>query len=96
MGKVIIFSILSLFFISCGKDGQFVANKEVVYTIKPANPEQYEYEFRVDGCTTGIQKFDTFLKACEGLKDSELNNECAEASREDLFTKSICPGQFKS
>lgn len=94
MEKLLLKLILITLFVSCGKDGAFVTDKKIIYTVKPATAEKYEYELRIDGCTTEIQTFDTFLEVCQGLKDEELNNSCAQDGREELFEKSACPGDF--
>lgn len=80
---------------SCGKDGSFVpTQQETIYKVEPAKQEGYSYEFTKRKCTTGKQEFETFIKACNGLKNESLNNECAAESREELFETSQCPGNF--
>jgi hypothetical protein len=93
--KIILTLVTILMFVSCGKDGSFIpTQQETIYKVEPATQEGYSYEFTKRKCTTGKQEFDTFLTACSGLKDEVLNNECAEESREELFMKSECPGNF--
>ena len=64
------------------------------YAIEPAVEEDYTYEFTTYKCTTGEQAFETLTEACEGLKDSELNNDCAESQRQELFESAQCSGSF--
>lgn len=89
---------LIIIFSSCGKDHnplKAVTKQDVQYRVEPALNEAYSYEFTTLKCTTGEQSFNTFLKACNGLKDDEKNNSCAEAKREQLFISEECPGSFK-
>lgn len=82
-------------FISCGKDGSLIPQREeTIYKVEPAETEDYTYEFAKRKCTTGKHSFDTFVKACEGLKDTAKNNDCAEEEREELFQTANCPGTF--
>ncbi|MAX66161.1 MAG: hypothetical protein CME66_04425, partial [Halobacteriovoraceae bacterium] len=73
--KYIAFFIMIFSFISCGKDGRFIANsqQEVIYKVEPAAEEKYEYEFFLQDCSTGIQRFDSFIDACNGLTDEQRN-----------------------
>lgn len=90
------YAILLILFISCGKNLETVnqRGKEVVLNIDPAQAEDYSYEFSTLKCTTGIQSFDTFVAACNGLKDDALNDNCAQAKRQQLFESENCPGSF--
>lgn len=94
--KYIAFFIMIFSFISCGKDGRFIANsqQEVIYKVEPAAEEKYEYEFFLQDCSTGIQRFDSFIDACNGLTDEQRNKSCAREERRDLFINSECPGSF--
>lgn len=84
--------------ISCGQVPETVSYRgvEVVYHEEPATAEDYSYEFSTLKCTTGVQSFDTFIKACEGLKNHKLNNDCAKSKRENLFLSEQCPGSFET
>lgn len=77
--------------ISCGKDAQLPGQRseKIVYTA-PAEHEPYSYEFVTKTCTTGIKTYSTFIKACEGLMNEKVNNDCAFEQRSDLYTKSGC------
>ena len=82
--------------VSCGKDS-FInpyGTQQTVYKVEPAATEDYSYEFGDQVCSTGKQSFITFKQACDGLKDEQLNNECAGEQRAELFTISSCPGSF--
>ncbi|MFT6630715.1 MAG: hypothetical protein ACJAS4_000657 [Bacteriovoracaceae bacterium] len=93
--KIIVSIIALLIFISCGKDGTFIpTQQETIYKVEPATQEGYSYEFTKRDCTTGKQDFETFVMACNGLKDESLNSECAIENREELFITSQCPGSF--
>jgi hypothetical protein len=95
MIKGLIRFILLVGFVSCGKQQSlWPTNSEATIQIKPAVSEQYSYEFRGSSCTTNVHKFETFDKACEGLKDDTLNNDCASNKREELFISSSCSGDF--
>lgn len=93
--KILINTAIILLFVSCGKDGSFIpTQKETIYKVDPAEQEDYSYEFTKRKCTTGKQYFETFLSACNGLKNESLNNECAQESRKELFESAKCPGEF--
>ncbi len=90
--------VLLVLLVSCGKVTSVIQqrNKVVVMDIEPAQAEDYEYEFIKLDCTTGSHSFDTFVKACNALKNDEKNNSCAEDDRKDLFESAECPGEFSS
>ncbi len=81
--------------VSCGKDGiNLTGEPTIVYTSVPAETEDYSYEFSKRDCSTGVQSFKSLVDVCEGLKDDELNNQCAGEDRKHLYEISECPGNF--
>lgn len=82
-----------IFFISCG-------SKENKDTSSPSTGAYYvSYEMSAD-CSTGRQKFQGTNEAektkafCDGLKDNELNNNCAAIHRENAFKAMGCYGSW--
>lgn len=91
-------SLFILFtFISCGKAiDQLRLDSVKVQKVDPVDEEMFSYELRDSGCTTGIQKFAKHEQACLGLKDDNLNQQCAQEERRDLFLSESCSGLFDS
>ncbi len=96
MSKVLIKLMILLSFISCGKNALIQGETKTitVYSVEEAAPEDYTYELMTDDCTTGPQAFKTFINACKGLTNHELNNQCALEERQELFENEECPGEF--
>jgi hypothetical protein len=95
MKKAIIWGLLLVSFISCGKmEGVPGYKQEKVFYIEPATSEEYTYEFTNRECSTGEQSFSTFYDTCDGLKNEELNRLCAYEERKTIFEVSECPGSF--
>ncbi len=95
MKNKLVLIFIAFIFVSCGKDSPlFNSATTTTYAVEPAVEEDYTYEFTTYRCTTGEQAFSTLAEACEGLKDSELNNGCAEAQRQELFESAQCSGNF--
>jgi len=92
--KIIFTASILLTLVSCGAEKKLFAQEKQEVTIAPAVSETYTYEFNHNKCKTGEQSFSTLEAACDGLKDIELNNGCAEDLREELFVGSQCPGDF--
>lgn len=90
--------LLSIMLISCGSPTDYIKDPRgeapTVYKVIPAEAEGYSYELRSTSCSTGKHSFGSFEKACEGLVDDDLNNQCAFEKREELFVNSECPGNF--
>lgn len=82
-------------FVSCGNDNSlWPTDSQMSSSIEPAQAEMYSYEFYGSKCSTELQSFETFERACEALKNDELNNNCANNKREELFISSACEGSF--
>ena len=97
MMKIAVSLFLLLQFVSCGKDSSlFQADTVTSYNVEPATEEDFVYEFTTLKCTTGEQSSNTFEGICENLSNSELNNDCAESKRLDLFESANCEGEFIS
>lgn len=96
MAKLILLLSLLMVFVSCGKDGSLWPTQATAVStkIEPAQSEAYSYQFTGFKCNTDEHSFTTFELACEALKDHELNNDCAEVRREELFLSAGCPGSF--
>jgi hypothetical protein len=62
---------------------------------KSEKKESISYDFTENGCPTGNKTFSSVAEMCKGLQDDELNNHCAEASREAHF-KQNCSGSFRT
>ena len=94
--KILLLLSFTLIFSACGKDGieQLLREPELVYNQDPAQPESYGYQFDERTCSTGVQTFETFIKACNGLVDDKLNKNCAEQERKELFESAKCPGEY--
>lgn len=92
--KLLILILLSLTFISCGKLDELAHGGKTTYKVEPAKEEPYSYELLGESCHTGEHEFNSFQAACQGLRDHQLNNNCAEAEREELFLNSDCQGNF--
>jgi hypothetical protein len=91
----IFFLLVIINLISCGKDSPLTPGRsETIYKVEPAQAEDYSYEFTKRDCTTGVQAFQTLIQACDGLRNNDLNNECAKEKREELFVNSKCSGDF--
>lgn len=91
----IAYLLLLIIVSSCGKQDSLWPSKVIeTASVEPAIAELYSYEFRGSKCTTNVQSFETFNKACAGLRDNELNNNCAANKREELFLNENCPGSF--
>lgn len=90
------FLVILSIFISCGQAPGFISQRQEAeaLSIEPAQAEDYAYEFSTTKCSTGFHSFDTFAKACNALRDDNLNDHCAEDQREELFLSELCPGEF--
>jgi hypothetical protein len=89
----ILLLLLPLVLVSCGKENSLWPQKVQVQSVNPAEPELYSYELSTRRCSTGKHTFNTLAKACDALKNDQLNNDCAIEKREELF-QSSCPGTF--
>ena len=89
---VLILSVLSI--TSCGKLDDLAHGGKTVMKVEPAQEEAYSYQLSSKGCSTGTHEFQSFLAACQGLRDDDLNNNCALEEREELFINSECQGAF--
>jgi len=56
--------------------------------------QSFQYQFTVNGCDTGTQKFATLQEMCAGLESSSLNHDCALSSRQSFFQEK-CTGTFQ-
>lgn len=92
--KILILIMISLTFISCGKIDELAHGGKTVYKLEPVEAEPYSYELLGKSCGTGEHEFYTFADVCQALTDNNLNNNCAESEREELFVNSECPGSF--
>jgi|GEM_PF-4216724 len=58
----------------------------------------YNYKFTEtfgsSTCTTGDQSFLSLTDLCTALQRDSVNNNCALAQRQLLFTSHSCPGSF--
>lgn len=63
-----------------------------VYTtsVEPAEAEEYQYELGNNKCSTGSHSYTTLVEVCEALLNDELNNNCVEQQRLELYATS-CP-----
>lgn len=97
MAKLFLIIIVFTQLVSCGKDSAFFESETVTsYNVEPAKEENFVYEFSLIKCSTGKQSSETFEEICEKLSNHDLNNDCAESKREELFQKSQCSGTFIS
>lgn len=92
--KILTLILISLTFISCGKVDDLVHGGKTTLKVEPAKEEPYSYELIGKSCHTGEHEFGTFQAVCQGLRDNNLNQGCAEGEREDLFINSECEGSF--
>ncbi len=96
MNKVLLITIFTILFTSCGKNSELWPTKsEASAASTPAQAEEYSYELSTSKCSTGVQSSPSFFTICEKLQNHELNKNCAEKKRMDLFQRSQCPGEFK-
>lgn len=49
--------------------------------------DKFKYRYSVQGCDTGAKTFDDLGSYCEGLKNNQLNNFCAENLRLEAYNK---------
>ena len=95
MIKTILSILAILSFVACGKNAQIPGQRsEQVFYVAPAESETYTYEFTKKSCSTDKKSYYTFVEVCEALTNHEINNECAQEERQELFENSECPGSF--
>lgn len=84
--KAFLFAFIAIFLVSCGKNS-LPWKPETVYvdSTEPAKAEMYSYELGDKSCTTGNHEFYTVDQACQALLDNELNNNCVEEERLELY-----------
>lgn len=97
--KILINSVLIVLFVSCGKVDfkkltEFNKQDIIATQSQVAQELPYAYKFSGTDCTTNLQENSTLNGICESLKNDELNNNCAEDKREEIFVKESCPGSF--
>jgi hypothetical protein len=100
--------ILAVTIVSCSKDAtltenrktssnDFVETEDEQRTTIDENGnviETLRYNYNDNGCTTGEQSFPTRAALCAGLRDEELNNNCARRLRLQEFESLQCKGDF--
>lgn len=94
--KIIYFPIIllvaSFFLFSCGDSKKSETEKSETEESGQEIPPAYQYT--VNGCSTGMHKFQTFNELCEGLKDFLLNKGCAFYVRKAAYKEYNCNGEF--
>lgn len=50
----------------------------------------WAYEATENGCSTGVQSFNSLKAYCDGLKNDDLNKGCAAKTRFKLFQEAEC------
>ncbi|MCO4754817.1 MAG: hypothetical protein KC478_10070 [Bacteriovoracaceae bacterium] len=84
--KILTIITLSLLFVGCGKNHMPWEQSQLqTQSVDPAVAEDFSYELGNAACTTGQHSFNSLEAACEALLDNELNNECVENKRIDLY-----------
>lgn len=85
MNKLLLIT-LSLAFIGCGKDAMpWSKDKVYIKSTPPAEAEMYSYELSRGACSTGSHSFHTITEVCQALLDEDLNRQCAEEERLELY-----------
>ena len=92
--KLLTLFMISLTFASCGKLDDLAHGGKTIYKVEAAEEEPYSYQLIGKSCHTGEHEFTSFSAVCQGLRDNELNNDCAQEEREELFLNSECAGNF--
>jgi hypothetical protein len=54
----------------------------------------YRYALEENGCATGTQEFASHQELCDGLRNDELNDDCAANLRREMFESNECAGEF--
>lgn len=90
-----LFILVTLTLVACGNGGSG-AGQQAPIVVNPlqndAGISSLTYEFKRNGCSTGVQRFQNKKEYCDGLLDDVRNNNCAREMRLEHYNRACTGG----
>lgn len=91
-----LFMLVTMTLMACGNNGGGSASPTAPVVVSPLQFESgsLRYEFKRNGCSTGVQQFSNKKEYCDGLLDDARNRNCAREMRLENYNRNCTGGTF--